>query len=47
MAWERYVTSITDEGSTQMVLVINLIETENLQDLCVDVRIILKCILKK
>ena len=43
----RYMTSITGEGNTQRVLVRNLKEKENLQDLCVDGRIILKCILKK
>ena len=39
------MTSITEEGSTQRVLLRYLKETENLQDLCVDGRIILKCIL--
>lgn len=43
----KYMTNITEEGNTQRVLVRNLKETENLQDLCVDGRIILKCTLKK
>jgi len=30
MAWERYVTSITEEGSAQRVLVRYLKEMENL-----------------
>lgn len=47
MAWVRYMTSITEEGNAQRVLVRNLKETENLQDLCVDGRIIFKCTLKK
>jgi hypothetical protein len=46
MAWERYMTSITEEGSTQRVLIRNMKVNENLQDSCVDGRIILKCILK-
>jgi len=47
MTWVRYMTSITEERNTRRVLVGNLKETENLQDLCVDGRIILKCTLKK
>ena len=46
MARDRYMTSITEEGRTQRVLVRYLKEKENFQDLCVDGRI-LKCILNK